>query len=220
MWMTYLGLVFGTALVHTLIPDHWLPFVLVGRAQGWPDRKTLGVTAVAGLLEILVTLVLFAVTLAVGEGAAQKIGERFHLFSAMGLLFFGLVYAFFAWRRGEHTHFHFHLHAHAHRDPGGPPAAGESLHRQMTVWALVLAVGLSPCVVVFPLFWPAVSLGWVGRLAVMLAFSAGTLGGFMGVTYLSLKRFRGLRMKLLDRYGELMSGLLIALLGFVFLLLE
>jgi len=25
----------ATAAFHTLIPDHWLPFVLVGRARRW-----------------------------------------------------------------------------------------------------------------------------------------------------------------------------------------
>ena len=34
-----------TALVHTLIPDHWLPFVLVSRAERWTVRRTLAMTA-------------------------------------------------------------------------------------------------------------------------------------------------------------------------------
>jgi len=37
----------ATGLLHTLIPDHWLPFVLIGRAKNWSVRTTLAVSGLA-----------------------------------------------------------------------------------------------------------------------------------------------------------------------------
>ena len=38
------------AFLHTVIGvDHFLPFVVLGRARHWPLRKVLGITALCGL---------------------------------------------------------------------------------------------------------------------------------------------------------------------------
>ncbi len=49
---------FTVAFFHAAIPTHWLPFVLVGRAQHWTRAKTLLVTMLAGLGHVLFTAAL------------------------------------------------------------------------------------------------------------------------------------------------------------------
>ena len=55
-----LGAGFAAAFLHAALPTHWLPFVLVGRAQRWTLRRTLGAVVAAGLAHIATTAVVGA----------------------------------------------------------------------------------------------------------------------------------------------------------------
>ena len=61
-----LGAGFAAAFLHAALPTHWLPFVLVGRAQRWTLRRTLGAVVAAGLAHIATTAVVGE--LVVGSG--------------------------------------------------------------------------------------------------------------------------------------------------------
>ena len=42
------------ALTHTLLgPDHYVPFIAIGRARGWSVRRTLVVTVLCGAAHVL-----------------------------------------------------------------------------------------------------------------------------------------------------------------------
>jgi len=125
----------GTAaslgLVHTIIgPDHYLPFIVIGRARRWTLRKTLLVSFLAGLGHILSSVALGFLGLALGLAVARLEGVE----SARGaiaswlLIGFGLAYFVWgmrrAWKDKPHTHPHLHGRipepAHGHDDYGGP----------------------------------------------------------------------------------------------------
>ncbi len=51
----------GTLLLslwHTLLPNHWLPMLAIGRAQGWSLRQVTRVTLLAGLAHVGSTVLL------------------------------------------------------------------------------------------------------------------------------------------------------------------
>ena len=57
--------------MHTLIGlDHTLPFVVLGRSQGWSLRKTLALTALCGLGHVLSSIVLGLLGIWLGIGLA------------------------------------------------------------------------------------------------------------------------------------------------------
>ena len=62
-----------TAVVHTLIPDHWLPFVLVARAEGWNLRRTAMLTAASALLHVTVSILLAMTVVLAGRGAEMAV---------------------------------------------------------------------------------------------------------------------------------------------------
>ena len=69
----------GTAasigLVHTVIgPDHYLPFIVIGRARRWTLRKTLFVSFLAGLGHILSSVALGFLGIALGIAVARLEG--------------------------------------------------------------------------------------------------------------------------------------------------
>ena len=48
---------FAAAFLHAALPTHWLPFVLVSRAQKWSVARMLGVVAAAGAAPVATTAV-------------------------------------------------------------------------------------------------------------------------------------------------------------------
>ena len=44
------------AILHTLVPDHEIPLAMIGRAQNWTAKKMAGVTLIAGLIHISVSM--------------------------------------------------------------------------------------------------------------------------------------------------------------------
>src|ERR1051325_10082499 len=82
---------FTVALLHTLIPSHWLCFVVVGRAQGWRTRKTLAVTATAGFLHVIPTFLIGVAIAAFGKAFFDP-KETLERVSGLILIALGALY--------------------------------------------------------------------------------------------------------------------------------
>jgi nickel/cobalt transporter (NicO) family protein len=228
-----------TALFHTLIPDHWLPFVLVARSQGWSLSKTFWTTLLSAVFHVTLSLGLGIVALFLGREFTTAIGERIERFAGFGLLFFGLVYTlFFLTGSGKHQHYfpghggHHPLedyHGPAEETEGAPAADGPSprhiLSRHLgdhPLSALTLAavVGLNPCVLAIPLMMATVADGIGSLLAVGASFAVTSILVLVSASLLGYQGMRRLNLDFLNRYGEVVSGLLIAGLGLLIVLLE
>src|SRR4051812_24235907 len=125
---------FTIALLHTLIPSHWLCFVLVGKAQNWPVRKTLGVTAAAGIVHVITTVTLGVVLAAVGRTLMEHHEQVLERWSAAILIGLGALYL------GTHL-----LHAGHHHEHD------RVLSQKAAVAALVFSLELSPFSASIPL---------------------------------------------------------------------
>jgi nickel/cobalt transporter (NicO) family protein len=114
----------GTAaslgLVHTIIgPDHYLPFIVIGRARNWTLRKTLVVSFFAGLGHILSSVVLGFVGIALGLAVARLEGVESTRGAVAAWLLIGFGFAYFVWgmRRAWRGRPHAHPHLHDHDEP-------------------------------------------------------------------------------------------------------
>jgi hypothetical protein len=200
----------ATAGVHALIPDHWLPLVLLARAQRWEQRRAVGVAAFSGVLHALVSVSLGALALWGGREAARGLGESLQRWSAALLVLFGAAYAGWALARGGHS-----LHVHprledAHAEPD----------RRLTGIALGFVVGFNPCVLIIPILFATGGMapGWA--LGVAAAFALTTVLTTTVMVWAGLRSVRRLELAALDRYGEVLSGALIGLTGLVVWALE
>src|SRR5438477_9851560 len=82
------------AALHALIPSHWLAFAVVARAQRWPMRRTLSLTALAGAGHVLMTIVLGIAVAAVGKSLLRSIPPALeHAAAAGSLILLGLWFA-------------------------------------------------------------------------------------------------------------------------------
>lgn len=69
---------FAVAFLHAIIPTHWLPFVMVGRARGWSQRRTLTTVALAGGGHMVATTVLGVALARFGFELSHHYEEGFH----------------------------------------------------------------------------------------------------------------------------------------------
>jgi nickel/cobalt transporter (NicO) family protein len=216
----------GTALLHTLIPDHWLPFVLIGNARRWSVAETLVVSGFAALVHVGLSIALGFAALGLGLERA----------SSVLLLGFGALYAAWALRKGAHFHpggNRVHLEGQAstpcagHEGPGHPGHlhyhADEPLiagRGSAGAFWLALIVGANPCVLILPLILETAGRGTAALVAVCLAYAVPTAVLMTGLSVLGVAGGRRVRLPLAARHMEVGSGLLIAALGLVLLLFD
>ena len=98
--------------LHTLAPDHWVPFAALARAQGWSRTRTARITALCGFGHVTVSALLGVLALAFGREALMVVGERMEAAAGLLLIAFGLAYAVYGLRRAAGGHVHGHHHAH------------------------------------------------------------------------------------------------------------
>jgi ABC-type nickel/cobalt efflux system permease component RcnA len=215
-------------LVHTALgPDHYVPFVAMGRARGWNLRRTLWITAFCGLGHVLGSVVLGMVGIAAGVTL-----RRLEVFeSSRGevagwlLMAFGLAYC--AWsvvrlRRGrEHEHRHRHAdgtaHAHPHRHHGDHVHAHTGRGGSLVPWSLFVIFVLGPCEPLIPLLmFPAANLGPGAVALVAMVFGLVTIATMLAlvtVPCLGLRAALGDRLGRFGRFGQPAAGALVFLCG-------
>jgi cytochrome c biogenesis protein CcdA len=186
--------VFTVALLHALIPSHWLCFVVVGRAQGWRTRKTLLVAAAAGLLHVSSTIVLGVA----GASIVQKFLDHEHMLERMsGIVLIVLSAIYFV------AHL---LHAGHHHEQD------RSVTEKAALVSLLFSLAFSPCTIAIPLLMASTKeLGMIALIAaVLLVTTVGPMLLLVGLTSLGIEK---LQFAFFDRYEKLIVGLVLALLG-------
>ena len=196
---------FVIAFLHAAIPTHWLPFVLVGRAQGWSGRKTLGVAVLAGGGHIASTVALGLLLTLAGMALHEEFGPVLARVAGMLLVAAGLYYLLLRRARGEAGA------TKPQRRFGSDGAA---------ILALVGLLTLSPCESFLPVYLSGVSYGWGGFLLLTAVLAGATLVAMLAFTSLSMFGVARLRLALIERYENLLLGSALLLLGVLVMVLE
>lgn len=224
-------------VVHTLVgPDHYLPFILLGRAEGWTQRKTLAWTAVCGVAHVLSSVALGGVGIALGwaVGSMEQVEAVRGEVASFGLIGFGLVYGLWGlWRAGRaHAHAHVHadgtIHTHAHGHDHAAEAAGvahaaapheESAHvaaHRRTMWTLFIIFALGPCEPLIPLLLvPATAHSLGGVFAVVGLYGAATVLTMLLAVGLASWGVGQVRLGAMQRWAHAMAGFAILVSGVV-----
>ncbi|MFL5808842.1 MAG: hypothetical protein ACJ749_04925, partial [Flavisolibacter sp.] len=80
------------AMVHALIPNHWLPLVAVAKAEQWKMRDVTTITFISALAHVLGTVILGIVLGMIGKELRQTYGNAINVASSVQLIVFGLIY--------------------------------------------------------------------------------------------------------------------------------
>jgi L-cystine uptake protein TcyP (sodium:dicarboxylate symporter family) len=194
----------AVGVLHTLVPDHWAPIALLARQKRWSRRVAMQTAAGAGIGHAGSTLVIAAVVWIAGIALAQRLGSALSAISSIALVAFGLWIAIAALRELRQEE-----------------REGRTLHAAIpTRTALLLILGSSPMVEGIPAFFAAARYGWV-QLAIMSGvFAASTIVTYVGVVAISLSGLERLSLGKFERYGEVLSGAFVAIVGAAFFFLQ
>src|ERR1700736_3123168 len=122
-------------VLHTIVPDHWVPITLIARHRGWSKAETARASLQAGIGHVLSTLLIASVVWLAGVAVAIRFGHVVDTAASIALVAFGSWIAISAWRelRGDsvhgHSHGHGHSHAHDFTHLGGGGIHGPELQR-------------------------------------------------------------------------------------------
>lgn len=200
--ISLLGGGFAAAFLHAALPTHWLPFVLVGRAQGWGLTRTLAATAAAGLAHIASTALVGSLIVAAGLVLDRWVEGMLPHLSAALLFLFGAFYLSRALTRRPAT-------------AGGPgyemPEPGVS--DAAAFGGLIALMALSPGEVLLPLYLSAATEGLAVLALLTLMFALGTVLGMVLLTAVARAGFSILRLERWARYEGAILGLALIGLG-------
>ncbi len=205
--------------MHTIAPDHWVPFAALARAERWSARRTAAITTLCGFGHVTISVVLALVSVLFGLELLQIVGRRLESMAGFVLVAFGAAYALWGVHRlirarwHEHDgHVHWHRHHHDH-----PHTHADGCDRRLTPWTLFVLFSADPCVAVVPLMFAAAPLGWPSTLAVVLAYEIATIATMVTLVLPARAVATAAHAGWIDRYADALAGTVIAAVGTIVL---
>ena len=221
----------GTAatigFVHTLLgPDHYLPFIVIGRARRWALPKTLFISFFCGLGHVLSSVIIGFVGIALGIAIFRIEGVESFRGSLAAWLLIGFGLAYFVWglhraiKNKPHSHLHLHAdnreheHLHDHQRVDHSHIHDEKTKSALTPWILFTIFVFGPCEPLIPLLmYPAADHNIGGVVFVTLAFGVTTILTMLFIIAAASWGVRFIRLGLLERYVHAIAGAMIFISG-------
>ncbi|HEY1073602.1 hypothetical protein [Brevundimonas sp.] len=202
--ISLLGGGFVAAFLHAALPTHWLPFVLVGRAQRWSLMRVMTVAVTAGLAHIASTALVGSLIVAAGLALNAWIGGLLPHLSAALLFLFGAFYLARASLQKPIT-------------ATGPEAEvpEPAVSDRAAFWGLVLMMAVTPGEVLLPIYLSSATEGVMALSLLTVAFAAGTVLGMTLLAALASAGYSILRLERWARYEGAILGVALILIGFL-----
>lgn len=217
-------------VVHTIIgPDHYVPFVAIGRERAWSLTRTLAIVGICGIGHCLGSVLLGVIGVAFGVALGHLEafeGVRGNV-AAWALLAFGLAYVVWGIRRHRrghvHTHEHAHadgtVHTHAHSVDNDHLHVHAAAPTRPLILALLVVFLLGPCEALIPiLMYPAAHENIAGVVAVATVFSVTTVATMMFTVTLGLHAAQRFSLRVSHGLAGVISGAVIGTCGLAMLL--
>ena len=189
------------AIVHALIPNHWLPLVAVARAEGWKQREVNSVTFLAALAHVTGTVILGMVLGFIGKELQEQYGNIIYLASAILLIVFGLIY------------FTVNLPHHHHSEQKDVAAFKRS--KRKWIFIFIVMMFLSPCLEVESLFLSAGVYGMATVTLMAFIYAIVSIGGILLLVNLGFKGVNLLPAQFIEHNEKRISGAVLILVGII-----
>jgi sulfite exporter TauE/SafE len=196
-----------TGFFHALVgPDHYLPFIFIGKSRSWTLRKTLSLTFLCGLGHLVSSIVISTIGLALGYAITQieffdhvRADLAAWLFTLFGLgyMIWGIVQA------NKKTNIE-----HAHDGD-----------RAITPWVLFIIFALGPCEILIPqVMLPAANHNLAAAASVVFVFSLFTIAAMCLAVTAGYYGFKLINTKKIERYMHAITGAILLVSGLIMLL--
>lgn len=206
----------GVGFGHAVLPDHWVPLAVLGRARRYPLSKVARLSGLAGVAHVLLSIVLGAVIIAVGLQFRSSVSSAQDaiigcLLIATGIGF-GVLQATGRGHHHDHDHDHHHDHDHDHRQMRADPDAGRGVRRLAAIM-VPFGAAASPDLTILPVFLAATTAGVATAVGSVLIFGAVTIGTIVGLTLGAAKGGYQIKGEWLDRWGNAITAGVLVIIG-------
>ena len=213
----------SVAVLHSILPDHWVPLAVVARTQRWSLLRVARVSTLASAGHVLTSVVLGGVIALVGLQFQREIDvQQGHIVGGV-LVLTGL--GFLVWGLTGHGHGHDHEHSHGHLHEqsddheNGPTVETASteqpLAKRLAAIAVPFGVAASPDLTILPVALAAGAVGGVTVFGVLIVFVAVTMATFVGLTVLATIAGYRIKGEWLERNATTITALVLIAIGVV-----
>jgi len=192
---------FILALVHALIPNHWLPLVAVARSEKWKVRDVTTITFISATAHVLGTVALGIVLGMIGKELKEDYGYAINVAASVLLIIFGLIY---------YTVNLPHHHHSSQKDVA-------QYKRSKRKWVLIFIVMmfLSPCLEVESLFLSAGAYGMGSVTLLAVVYAIVSISGILLLVSLGYKGINLLNADFIEHNEKRISGIVLIIVGII-----
>lgn len=209
----------GVGFGHAVLPDHWVPLAVLGRARRYPLSKIARLSGLAGVAHVLLSIVLGAVIVAIGLQFRSAVSSAQDAVIGGLLIATGLGFgALQATGRGRHDHDHDDHHHDDHHDDHGhghvhaDPEAGHGIGRLAAIM-VPFGAAASPDLTILPVFLAATTAGVATAVGSVVIFGAVTIGTIVGLTLGAARGGYQVKGEWLDRWGNAVTAVVLVVIG-------
>jgi hypothetical protein len=199
----------GVGVGHAILPDHWVPLAVMGRARRYPLTKVARLSGLAGLAHVLLSVILGGVIIAVGlqfrstvQSAQDTIIGCLLIATGLGFTVLELIGRGHSHDPAGHGHAHAHAHDHERRGIRGLAAV-----------MVPFGAAASPDLTILPVFLAAATAGVATAIGSLVIFAAVTIGTIVGLTLAATTGGYQIRGQWLDRWGNAVTAVVLVVIG-------
>jgi nickel/cobalt transporter (NicO) family protein len=213
----------GVGFGHAILPDHWVPMAVLGRARRYPLSKVARLSGLAGVAHVLLSIILGGVIIAIGlqfrstvQSAQDTIIGSLLVATGIGFAALELTGRGHSHEPSEHGHGHGHEHGHGHgRQHSHDHEHGHERRGIRALAAVMVPFGAaaSPDLTILPVFLAAATAGVATAIGSLVIFAAVTIGTIVGLTLAATRGGYQIRGQWLDRWGNAVTALVLLVIG-------
>ena len=194
------------SVVHFLIPNHWMPIVVMARSERWDQGRSLRIAALAGFSHTASSIIIGVAVGALGLKLTEVSKTAMELVAPVIFLIFGIMYILAGIRDNIRDHKHRHIHL----------EEATKKKTRAAVTAIVIAMFFSPCMEIDTYFFNASLAGWQGILIVLVTYLLVTVAGIILMVRLGLKGVEAVKLQFLEQYEKHIMGFILILMALTF----
>lgn len=190
------------SIIHALIPNHWIPLVIISRAEKWGWKETLSISAITAFSHTISTIILGIIIGLIGLELSSSYESVTSIVAPLILIFMGLIYFGLDQRHSRHEHL--------------PRESKVSSKSKLTIIiTLCIAMFFSPCLEIETYYFTAGTYGWMGILTVSLVYLIVTVVGIVILVSLGCKGIERFKWHFLEHHEKKITGGVLILLGII-----
>ena len=233
-----LGAAATVAILHSILPDHWVPLAVVARTQRWSLVRVARVSALASIGHVVASLILGGIVAIIGLQFQRQLDtQQGHIIGVI-LFLTGLGFLLWGFLGGGHGHSHSgeghahthdvgtthnHVEEHGHEEHAHDhfahattkPASQQTLAGRLAAIAVPFGVAASPDLTILPVALAASALGGGMVVGVLGVFAVLTIATFIGFTVLATLAGYQIKGAWLENNANTITSLVLIAIGIV-----